>query len=584
MFWLTPSHSPYVNVARIGLVGSAIAGFFLFSAPYYFPGGANHFMLYADALASGAVLDPHLAQRDVGFPLLLLLSGYTLTGSFIPITLIHALFSILIPLLIYLSIQQVSRPVAYYTGLFVAVLLAPILFMKWIHHDQAYVFFSILTLATVTLFVQTRHYRYLYLLTVAASMTSLTRPAGGLIVPLVLTIAYAIGPRRLRHYVICIGIFVATIAINQWHRYEIFNMREGTYFPSYTGQQIFYNLYINSKEFGVQLSPELGPNMAKITDSLFKLTQPSLRESRFIYGYAGNFRPPNDFMEEHIYAFTPETFIKRVYEVPNWEYYTLLCDAERNDQLFLGASWEIVRANPFYVIQYGARNLALMLFRPGYAHSRFNVNPLSRLGLAFPPAGGAVHETTGVSPRAISELQFEPLLRQPGLVQTLFVGAGALWQRSYHLVVNVSSVLMIAAWAALAALLACRIKPSSSICAWMTSLSTVEFAGPLIAASALLAYSLLIVSLFAEPDYRYHHFVLLLRFFIAGYGAIVVVRLLPLLLGSRIPRFSGTVTKPPQSQDATAQRRSNRTAILALVVFISLLFSLWTWFMLTHTP
>ena len=90
LFLFLPSKSVGRDIAKIWFLGLIVTGFFLFMGPFSLPGGGNHFPLYADAIAHGLKLDPHYAQRDVGFPLLLLLTGYTLTGSFIGIALLQA--------------------------------------------------------------------------------------------------------------------------------------------------------------------------------------------------------------------------------------------------------------------------------------------------------------------------------------------------------------------------------------------------------------------------------------------------------------------------------------------------------------
>jgi uncharacterized membrane protein YfcA len=133
-----------------------VTGFFLLLAPFSLPGGGNHFPLYADAIAHGLKLDPHYAQRDVGFPLLLLLTGYTLAGSFIGIALLQALFAILMPVLIYLAIYRFSRAAAFYAGLTAIVFLAPIYYMKWIHHDQTFIFFSLLMVTILLRYLEQR--------------------------------------------------------------------------------------------------------------------------------------------------------------------------------------------------------------------------------------------------------------------------------------------------------------------------------------------------------------------------------------------------------------------------------------------
>ena len=51
------------------------------------------------------------------------------------------------------------------------------------------------------------------------------------------------------------------------------------------------------------------------------------------------------------------------------------------------------------------------------------------------------------------------------------------------------------------------------------------FFGSILSASFLLAYNVAITAMFAEPDYRYHYFIVPVEIILAGYGAIVLMRL-----------------------------------------------------------
>ena len=92
-------------------------------------------------------------------------------------------------------------------------------------------------------------YRYLYFFTFACLAASVSRPAGNLLFPLFLILAFFAGPRPrvLRHYLISLLIFASLTAAYQWHRYVVFDVRNQPSMPSYTGQQVFYNLYLNSQ-------------------------------------------------------------------------------------------------------------------------------------------------------------------------------------------------------------------------------------------------------------------------------------------------------------------------------------------------
>src|SRR3954447_11228036 len=84
-----PSKSPHVDAGKLALLGAAIVIFFLFTGTYLYPGGASHFLAYADAVLHGHTLPVDIAQRDVGYPLLLLLGGFEVWDSILGITLIQ---------------------------------------------------------------------------------------------------------------------------------------------------------------------------------------------------------------------------------------------------------------------------------------------------------------------------------------------------------------------------------------------------------------------------------------------------------------------------------------------------------------
>jgi hypothetical protein len=592
-----PSKSPDTDIAKLALLGLAVTGFFLFTAPVFFPGGAGTFMTYAEAIIYGKTLSPHVAQRDVGFPLIVLLSGYTLNGSLIGIILIHAIFAIAMPILIYLAVYRISATIAFLVGLFAIASLAPIYFMKWIHHDQGYIFFSVLLVAWLTIYLQSCRYPYLYLFTGAALAASFTRPAGNALFPLFLVIAYIAARGRIVHYAACVAIFVVVTFGYMWHRYEIFDMAHSESTPSYTGQQVFYNLYANSAEFDVLLSSALGPNLARITQSLYKAIQPSMRESDFIrraavHHYASP--TPRKFLEEHIYPFTPGEFIQQVFKFPSWDYWLLMCEAERNDQVFLQASFEIARAHPWYVVSFFGRNVAIFLLRPGAAHTRYNLNPFDRVGLDFPPAfsGSGVEGTSELYSRAAREVQFKPLSVEPMIFAKAFARVEKIWGEWYQPIVTVTLVLMIVAWIGAAVRLICWWRPSLGMCAIGNWFDANGLVASIVAVSVLLFYNVAVTSAFADPDYRYHNFIVLLRILIAGYGLFILARVacspqLGLARGLQyfLPyRLLVQGIEAIRSHDGLELAFSDRGPSAAVVVgFLTLaVFACWASFMVLH--
>src|SRR5262249_44897866 len=156
-------------------------GFFLYTGAYNIAGGGTHFIDWAMAIVNGTTLPATVAQRDVGYPLLYILSGFPLTHSFIGITIIQAAFAVAMPVLVYLSLVRASPTIAFFAGLICIVSLAPYTYMKWLYHDQAYMFFNILSVALLIEFLWTGRPRMLIFFTFAALAASFTRPSGNLL-------------------------------------------------------------------------------------------------------------------------------------------------------------------------------------------------------------------------------------------------------------------------------------------------------------------------------------------------------------------------------------------------------------------
>ncbi len=172
---LSPSAIARVDRAKLTLLCTLAAIYFLFAAKTLLPGGAIHFVRYAEAIIQGTILAPEIASRDAGYPLLIILSGFPFSHSLIPLLLIQAGFAILLPLLIYEGLQRLSPMIAFYAGLASIAMLSPFYFMKMIHHDQTYIFFSTAMLCVLLIFVQTRRFRFLYLFTIFTIFASAAR-------------------------------------------------------------------------------------------------------------------------------------------------------------------------------------------------------------------------------------------------------------------------------------------------------------------------------------------------------------------------------------------------------------------------
>lgn len=574
---------------QILLFSIAVQAFFLLTARYCVPGGAGDFIAYAWALMGGSVNGVGSSSREIGYPLMMILSGLFATKSLIGLTILQSLMAVTMPLAIYASLIHASERWAYVTAMISAATLAPILFVKWIHHDQAYVFFSALDLWLFIRFVVHGRPRDLYLLTLAVLGASLIRPAGNLLFPLMIGLAYVIRRGPIRHYAAVVAIFLVVMGLNGVHRYDMFV--KGRPVPlSYTGQQLFYNLYMNSAEYGITLGPELGPDMRTITDIVHEKMLPDPRDSATLAEFSGirtaspEFRDKvlTPFYEKYFFPFTADEFSRQLYRQPNWEYYWLMCLVVDNDPIFVRASWEIFRAHPIFAVKFTLRNLWRFMYNPGWFHTRYNVTAIFQGGLFFPPdgqeaIGGTVASTADGLPNlgpAQREASFDTLGAQPRWIRTSYAAVRSAWLGSYHRATLVLFWLMIAAWAAVLVHWIARLgwRPAVRL---SDALSTSELHGPIVGISVFFLYNALVTCAFAEPDYRYHHLILPVRVVLAGFGAIV---------GWRAIRSAMALWRsqplPVWAELATVRFGQSQVAVAAILMLA--MYGSWAWYMTEH--
>jgi hypothetical protein len=579
-----------VDRAKLALLGTLLAIFFLFTAQTWFPGGADQFISYADAIVQGTKLPPDIASRDAGYPLLIILSGYTLVNSFIPLYLIQAVFAILLPLLVYEGLRRFSPDIAFFTGLASIVTLSPFYFMKMIHHDQTYIFFAMLMLCLLMIFVQTRQARFLYLFTIAAICASIARPSGNALFPLFLLVGYVAVRGSLLNYLACTAIFAAFVAGYAWHRQIIFDTAGAGSTPSYLGEQLFYNPYLNALDYDVRLNPpDIGPNFTLAIEQLRKRLEPAPRDSQFLQTqYDG---PPDQaaFAKTYMDPFTTDELIDRVLTSANWEYYTLLCIAN-DDRVLLAATFEMARADPMLILRYSIRNLMHFIFDPGFKHSRYNLNPFRPEGLWFFPATGDVAGSTVWLPKpAVRELTLDPTWHEPRIFHRMFSWVETAWLKNYKTAVFVMACLMSAAWLAVAANLVGAVRRRTAA----SSASTGRFAftstliASIVIASLVFGYNAAVTSIFAEPDFRYRQAADLQAIVIAGLGVVALSQWAAFAFAGN--SLAGVIAERwNEAVHLTAtldiwRRWTGEKLAIAVVCVATAGFSAWTIFMLMTT-
>lgn len=518
-----PTHDHRANVTKIATLSLFPTTFFLFAGVYTFPGGAHLFVMYADYLAHGGVLRPDIAQRDIGYPLLLWLTGVTYTGSFIPITLVQTAFTYLLPLMIYKAIDPRFPCLAFVTALLSMASFAPYHFMKWIHHDHPYLFFTVLTALCFILLTRAQTPKHAYTMTLAAILASLTRPAGNLVYPVLLGIAALLKPRMWRHYLVCLLLFCCMLYGYYLHRTTAFDVREGKPMPSYTGIQVLYNFFVNSSELEVPLSPALGPNMqslyAKLEASLRPDPDKSVQLQHFLDAFKKGYS--EEFLTTQFKGYSASQLAMRMFTHPNYEYYQYMNMIVDDAPTYLGATWEIIRAHPWYAPRYIARSMQYFMFDPGYAHSRGNTNPLHKERIALLISGGGVWNGDILPRNGFRELSHSPLEAELAAAAPWMAAINRGFRGSYHRWVQVTMALMLAAVVASAAhfiLITCLRRRTG----WLERLTcNGDIVAPVIGVFGIYLYNALTTCAFVDPNYRYHYFVTLIQAIAAGFGLIV---------------------------------------------------------------
>jgi hypothetical protein len=115
----------------------------------------------------------------------------------------------------------------------------------------------------------------------------------------------------------------------------------------------------------------------------------------------------------------------------------------------------------------------------------------------------------------------------------------------------------------------------------------------MIAASTFLFYNALITAIFVEPDFRYFHFTMLLRFLISGLAVALVIQILrspqlklhPIWQLSAVSRFGAQALGKIRGHDFLAQYFGPRPGQWAITLAVPtiLLFALWAHFMIGRT-
>jgi len=541
---LIPSSDKYLDLSKLIVISSLVLFCFLYFAGYVFPGGAVHYTNWASVIVDGGKLPLTVAQREVGLPILYILTGFTKFNSFIGPTVAYGLFGIFIVLCNYLAISLASKSIAYLTSLILIISFAPFSYIKFFYPDQLYIFVIEALLTFLIFFIWTNRYIYLYLFSFFAIYASLTRTSGNLLFFALIFLTYVIKRNGLKHYLFCLLIGVGIFGLNQYHRYDIFDLKNQVNTkPVGKGYQILYSTYMWMGDFGYKLSPDLGPNTKLLLSRMHEELSPSPRDSQLLKNEFG--QTPPKFMEEYMYKYSTEELIEKVISEPGEEYfYNIIfpikrqgiANSDTDDEFQFEIVKEIWTGYPLYIIKYGLRNLFLILFDPGWSNPRYSKAGFIRQGLEF--VGSAytfrAYSTDSVDhigENAVREQELHQFRTISPKIQSFFISAKEWHVRNFRLYVYLSSIFIIIGWILCLMLLILKIFRSSF---WENKFYEHEkiknICLSIFFSSIILLYENIMTALFSQPHFRYFHITEAWRFAIIGFSIALMMELKPLKL------------------------------------------------------
>ncbi|GEM_PF-3706626 len=532
------------NLLALSLVSAALTGYLFLIGYTQFPGGAEHFTIWAEGIAAGYDLPMTIAQRQVGFPVLLWLTGYPYHHSLLPTLIAHAFMAFLMPLLTYWMLAPASRAAGVLLAALMMASFVPYQMMKFVHHDMTHIFLLFLSAAIAAHFAATQKWRYFFLAVAVATFCALARPISIFVVPVYIGVmaVYDIAAghfragqyvKRIAMYGVGVLIWLGGFQADHMHRAAIFGFDEDKPEVSYTATQLFYPMYVDSVHLGYPITRDLGPRTDAFYDYLIERFSPEPTQQGVVSSLLSIMPEGSDFADRYVYGLNPEEFVESIFAHPNQIYLHFMTDdfadhPELNGYLW-GVMGEMAREHPRYIARYSLGNLFNYLFRPGRGHSMWNANPGGPQELQFLLRGPNIgNAEIMLGPLALSELQFVPL--EGPLPQS------AEWLRAAtdHYERTYPTVNTITIWPTLLGCLLCcvqlllrtvgRLLGRPALGAALPSVFPRIDACMLVGVLSLglIMYHALVTAIAVDPYYRYHIITMPLQITAAGVGLILL--------------------------------------------------------------
>lgn len=452
------------------------------------PGGAIHFFEWAENLSNFGNLPFHYVQRDVGYPLLIWLSGYTLTRNIYGLLFMHFVIVNFTPILIFILFKQINYRLSLILPILYSLLTFSANYALFIHHDLLHIFLLNTGITIICLALIKKANSCLFFGLFILLVCSITRPVSGLFMYGMIGLLITINIIRKKHNQIKFLVLVSTILLTlsfayQGYRRLIFN---GTMFkeiPSYTGAQLFYGPFNNSFEYGVNINKLDIYEIKKIKENFSN----KLREDKKSFTDYIDRSDLSNKEKNLLTKSTPEEITDFIFNYPYCGLYHYLTgnlfEEQQSNRLFLAADMKILIKKPLFFLQFIGRNFFHGYFSVNYLHPRWNLN-FTRGGISCPLSDN--NKITEPFPQQFKDSVENWNISKNYLQITILKNLNALYSKNLRLLTRIISMFAI-----LAGILIFFVKTKDEI-------KTIYFVN-----LANSIYHNFIVSISAEPFDRY---------------------------------------------------------------------------------
>jgi len=224
-----------IDFCIVAIISGGVAAFFSSSGYVTLLSDTHSYTQYAVQMVRGQ-LSEQLAWRTPGYPILLLITGLTITGSVAGVLAVQAAASAAIPAIANSVLQPVNRWIAAVVSGILIISLIPYLYLDIIYPDEIYVFLLLVVTAATCRWLLTNHPQWLYVAIAFCLIAGWFRPVGLILVVPIFGLAL-LYRRDLLHAAICLALFLA-IAIGGPR------LERGNLDKSFIGRQAFFDAYM----------------------------------------------------------------------------------------------------------------------------------------------------------------------------------------------------------------------------------------------------------------------------------------------------------------------------------------------------